>query len=81
MVRTKQVLFDDMKIISPQGNSKALTAAGRPKPRSVSMKTLSAALQAEQDPRRRELLQLVLEWLNAKAVIRRGGFVAVGEFS
>lgn len=42
------------------------------------MKTLSAALQVEQDPVKRELVQLVLEWLEAKAVAKRGGFVAIG---
>lgn len=68
-----------MKIFHPQADSKALTAAGRPKPRSVSMKTLSATLKVEEDPVKRELLQLVLEWLNAKAVAKRGGFVALGE--
>ncbi|CAM9408555.1 unnamed protein product [Pylaiella littoralis] len=73
-----KVLFDDMEIFHPQANSKALTAAGRLKPRSVSVKTLSAILQVEQDPVKRELVQLVREWLGAKAVAKRGGFVAVG---
>lgn len=74
-----QVLFDEMEISHPQGESKPLTAAGRPKPRSVSVKTLSATLEAEKDPAKRELVQLVLDWLNAKAVAKRGGFVASGE--
>lgn len=69
-----------MEIFHPQANSKALTAAGRLKPRSVSVKTLSAILQVEQDPVKRELVQLVRVWLGAKAVAKRGGFVAVGEF-
>lgn len=75
-----QVLFDEMEIPHPQGGAKTLTAAGRPKPRSVSVKTLSAALKAEEDPAKRELVQLVLDWLDAKAVAKRGGFVASGEW-
>lgn len=75
-----QVLYDDMSVFNPQAGSKAaLTAAGRPKPRSVSVKTLSAVLEAERDPAKRELVELVLRWLDAKAVAKRGGFVAAGE--
>lgn len=70
-----------MEISHPQGGAKALTAAGRAKPRSVSVKTLSAALEAEADPAKRELVRLVLDWLDAKAVAKRGGFVASGECS
>lgn len=70
------MLFDEKEIVNPQPAT--LTAAGRPKARSVSVKTLSAALEAEKDPAKRELVQLVLEWLDAKAVAKRGGFVSVG---
>eukprot|EP00752_Nemacystus_decipiens_P003362 g3109.t1 len=73
-----KVLFDEMEISHPHGDAKTFTAAGRPKPRSVSVKTLSAALKAEEDPAKRELVQLVLDWLDAKAVAKRGGFVATG---
>lgn len=79
LLTNRQVLFDDMQVFHPAANSKALTAAGRVKPRSVSVKTLTAALEAEQDPNKRELVRLVLAWLDAKAVAKRGGFVAVGE--
>ncbi|CAM9489835.1 unnamed protein product [Ectocarpus sp. 8 AP-2014] len=75
-----KVLYDEMSVFNPQAGSKAaLTAAGRPKPRSVSVKTLSAVLEAERDPAKRELVELVLRWLDAKAVAKRGGFVAAGE--
>eukprot|EP00903_Cladosiphon_okamuranus_P018931 g17412.t1 len=73
-----KVLFDEMEISHPHGSAPTLTAAGRPKPRSVSVKTLSAALKAEEDPAKRELVRLVLDWLDAKAIAKRGGFVASG---
>ncbi|CAN0363308.1 unnamed protein product, partial [Ectocarpus sp. 12 AP-2014] len=75
-----KVLYDDMSVFNPQaGRPEELTAAGRPKARSVSVKTLSAVLEAERDPAKRELVELVLRWLDAKAVAKRGGFVASGE--
>ena len=51
----------------------------RTKPRSVSTASLSAILETEDDPITRELLQLVLDWLSAKATEKRGGFIALGE--
>ncbi|CAM9227746.1 unnamed protein product, partial [Ascophyllum nodosum] len=64
-----KVIFDDMRVADPRE---------RTKPRSVSTASLSAILETEDDPITRELLQLVLDWLSAKATEKRGGFIALG---
>lgn len=80
-----KVLFDEVGVFDPEGSgsasppSKARTGGGRVKSKSVSAKALKAILKGEDNPLKRELVQLVLDWRNAEAVPKRGGFVASGE--
>lgn len=82
-----EVLFDEMKVADPNseplliadGTEKA--ARRRAKLRSVSMTSISAMLEAEADPVKRELLQLVRDWLSARTQEKRGGFLGSGELS
>ncbi|CAM9139113.1 unnamed protein product, partial [Laminaria digitata] len=81
-----KVLFDEVGVFDPQGsgstsppiNNKAKTAGGHVKSKSVSATALKAVLKGEENPLKRELVQLVLDWRNAEAVPKRGGFVASG---
>lgn len=80
-----QVLFDEVQIFDPNGPnlvvSKSPSKAGaksKSKAKSVSVSSLTEALETEPDPVKRELVTLVLQWLDAKAVARRGGFKASG---
>ena len=81
----RKVLFDEVGVFDPEGSgstsppSKTRAAEGRVKSKSVSAKALKAILKGEDNPLKRELVQLVLDWRNAEAVPKRGGFVASGE--
>lgn len=87
---TRQVLFDEVRVFDPNalsvpqqslpvdGGGKSKNRTSSSKVRSVSVKSLQEALQGEKDPGKRKLLSLILDWLNAKAVARRGGFIACG---
>lgn len=80
-----KVLFEEVGVFDPQGSeatpasSKTRTAGGRIKSKSVSATALKAVLKGEENTLKRELVQLVLDWRNAEAVPKRGGFVASGE--
>lgn len=80
-----KVLFEEVGVFDPQGGeatstpSKTRTAGGRVKSKSVSATALKAVLKGEENALKRELVQLVLDWRNAEAVPKRGGFVASGE--
>lgn len=82
-----KVLFDEVGVCDPEDSrstsppSKARTAGGRVKSKSVSATALKAVLKRDQNPLKRELVQLVLDWRKAKAVPRRGGFVESGEIT
>lgn len=65
----------------PTADGTEKAARRRGKPRSVSLTSLSAMLEAEADPVKRELLQLVLDWLSARTQEKRGGFLGSGEIS
>lgn len=73
------MLFDEVQVFDPKASEPAPQSPKRSNSKSVSVSSLSKVLKSEQDPRKRELLSLVLEWLDVKAVAKRGGFVASGE--
>lgn len=72
-------MFDEVQVFDTKASEPAQHFPKRSKLKSVSVSSLSKVLKSERDPRKRELLSLVLEWLDAKAVAKRGGFVASGK--